>query len=312
MQNKNAENLIIVQNPNSTRADKIDEKVFRPLDQQGIPYEVYHTESADTEQNIADMQEQIPAGATVMVAAGDGTAMQAVNASLRSEKNWKLGFVPLGNFNDNAHSHAKHHHSVIDLLNAPEVTINPLRIEVDGEYWRHAPAYMTIGWTALAASQFGDIESRKAMKDTPTALKLAKSLGQLAGNYVKNGRVLLPPFMANDSYHDDSTDILAINSPYVGGIVRSQDNYFDKSYFGSRADINVGRILPNIPFGLKALAGRTPSDRVQEMHLVFDEVAHLPVQTEGEFQWLDAKEIFVYKHPDDIVRVLHPKGLQRR
>ncbi|HEX7484291.1 MAG TPA: diacylglycerol kinase family protein [Candidatus Saccharimonadales bacterium] len=312
MQNKNAENLIIVQNPNSTRADKIDEKVFAPLERHGIPYEVYHTESADTEQNIADMQEQIPADATVMIAAGDGTAMQAVNASLRSDKNWTLGFVPLGNFNDNAHSHAKRHHSVVDLLNAPEVNTHPLTIDVDGEYWRHAPAYMTIGWTALAASQFGDAESRKAMKDTPAALKLAKSLGQLAGNYIQNRRILLPSFTANGIYQDEATDILAINSPYVGGIVRSQDNYFDKSYFGSRADINVGRILPNVPFGLKAITGHAPSDRVEEMHLVFDEVAHLPVQTEGEFQWLDAKEIFVYKNPTDIIRVLHPKGIARR
>lgn len=312
MQNKKSEQLIIIQNPNSTRADKIDQKVFVPLDAQGIPYEIYHTESADTEQNIADMQEQIPRDATVIIAAGDGTAMQAVNASLRGQKDWTLGFVPLGNFNDNAHSHARRHDSVLDLLGAPEIATNPLAIEVDGEYWRHAPAYMTIGWTALAASQFGDSESRKAMKDAPAALKLVKSLGQLAGNYFHNRRTLLPPFEANGAYQASTTDVLAINSPYVGGIVRSQDSYFDKSYFGSRTDINVGRILPNIPFGLRAIAGHTPSDRVDSLHLTFEEVSHVPVQTEGEFEWLDAKDIFVYKNPADVVRVLHPKGHSRR
>lgn len=309
MQNKNLERLTIVHNSNSTRADKIGEKVFAPLDEQGISYEVYDTKFADTEMNITDMQEEIPDDATLVIAAGDGTFMQAVNASVRGGKNWTLGGMPLGNFNDNARSHAERHHSIIDLLDDSTSTIDvhPLTIEVDGAYWRHAPAYMTIGWTALAASQFGDSESRLAMKNAPAALKLAKSLGQLAGNYLQNRTTRLPAFQMNGTYQDTSTDILAINSPRVGSIVRSQDTFYDEVYFGGRADIDVSRILPNIPFGLQAVMGYTPSDRVDEMRIVFEEAAKIPVQTEGEFQWLDAKEIFVCKNPNDAVKVLHSK-----
>jgi hypothetical protein len=309
MQNKNSEHLVVVQNPNSTRAARIDERVFDPLDAQGITYDVYHTKHADAEDNIDAMRQDIPAGATVVTAAGDGTAMQLANASLRGDKGWTLGFMPLGNFNDHANTHAQRQHSVLELLDAPTIEMKPLTIEVDGEYWRHAPLYMTIGWSALAASQFGDSESRDAMKNTPAALKLAKSLGQLAGNYFQNRRTTLPPFEANGVYHKNMTDIMAVNGPRVAGVIRSQDTYFDKPYFGAKTDIDVSYILPNIPFGLQAIAGYTPLDHVESMRIIFEEATKIPVQTEGEFEWLTASEIFVYKNPADAINVLHSKAL---
>jgi hypothetical protein len=150
------------------------------------------------------------------------------------------------------------------------------------------------------------------MKNTPGVMKLGKSLLQLAGNYYQNRKTFLPAFEMNGVRRTDKTDILVANNPRVGNIVRFPDTFYDKTYFGLNADIDVSGVLKNIPFGLKAISGYTPHERAESMRLVFDEVAHLPVQTEGEFQWLDAKEIFVYKHPEDVVRVLHPKGLQRR
>jgi diacylglycerol kinase family enzyme len=309
MQHKKSEQLIIVHNSNSTRANRADEKVFVPLEKAGIPFEIYETTSADTEENIAHMQTYIPAGARVIDAAGDGTGMQLMNAALRSDKNWTLGYMPLGNFNDHASSHINRDQTILDLADeaAPYVERRPLTIEVNGEYWRHAPAYMTIGWTAIAASQFGDTESRQSMKNAPGVMKLGKSLLQLTGNYFQNGDTFLPDFEVNGVRRTEKTDILVANNPRVGSIVRFSDTFYDKSYFGLNVDIDVSGILKNIPFGLKSISGHTPHERAEQMRLIFDEVAHIPVQTEGEFQWLDAKEIFVYKHSGDVVRVLHPK-----
>jgi hypothetical protein len=314
MQHKKSEQLIIVHNSNSTRANQADEKIFTPLEKAGIPFDIYETISADTEENIAHMQAYIPAGARVIDGAGDGTGMQLMNAAVRGNKNWTLGYMPLGNFNDHANVHVDRGQTILDLADesAPYIERRPLTIEVDGEYWRHAPAYMTIGWTAIAASQFGDTESRQSMKNAPGVMKLGKSLLQLAGNYYQNRKTFLPAFEVNGVRQTDKTDILVANNPRVGHIVRFSDTFYDKTYFGLNTDIDVSGVLKNIPFGLKAISGHTPHERAESMHLVFDEVAHLPVQTEGEFQWLDAKEIFVYKRPEDVVRVLHPKGLQRR
>jgi diacylglycerol kinase family enzyme len=312
MENKQIDQLIIVQNSNSTRAGTIDEKVFSPLKAHGISYDVYHTEWTDTEGNIAAMQLDIPAGATIISAAGDGTAMQLANASIRGNKAWTLGFMPLGNFNDHARSRAGRDDTVLDILAAPKIDTIPLTIEVNGEYWRHASAYMTMGWTALAASQFGNAESRQSMKDAPSWQKLARSLGQLAGNYYKNRHTLLPALEANGLYQDAATDIIAANSPRIGSIVRSKDTYYDKSYFGTRTDINVSHIAPNIPFGVQAISGYAPFERADEMRIVFERTSTVPVQTEGEFQWVEASEIFVYKNLNEAISVLHPKQLPRR
>lgn len=313
MRNKNTEKLIIVQNPTSTRAEDIDKKVFAPLHQHDISYEVYHTQYRDTEDNIAAMREVIPDNSTVINAAGDGTAMQLVNAALRDRKDITFGFVPLGNFNDIARTHADRNQTVLDILDAPTTPLRPLTIERDGEYWRHAPAYMTMGWTALAASEFGSVDSREAMQDAPRSLKLAKSLAQLAGNYFTHRDTKLPAFQINNGHcFEDSTDILAVNNPRVGNIVRSNEFYPSQNYFGMRADIDVSKIFPNIPFGLRAISGYTPLERAEQMSINFlDQAAEVPVQTEGEFEWVRAREIFVYKNPNDILQVLHPKGIPR-
>lgn len=313
MRNNNTEKLIIVQNPTSTRAALIEEKVFAPLHEHDIAYEVYHTQFKDTEDNIAAMREAIPDNSTVINAAGDGTAMQLVNAALRDRKDITFGFVPLGNFNDIARTHVDRNQTIIDIIDAPTTPLRPLTIERDGEYWRHAPAYMTMGWTALAASEFGGAESREAMQDTPRSLKLAKSLAQLAGNYFTYRDTKLPAFQINNGYrYEDSTDILAVNNPRVGSIVRSNDFYPSQNYFGMRADIDVSKIMPNIPFGLKAISGYTPLERAEQMSINFlDRAAHVPVQTEGEFEWITAQEIFVYKNPNDVLQVLHPKRTSR-
>lgn len=316
MQNKNTDRLIIVQNPNSTLADDIEAEVFAPLDRHDIPYEVYHTESVDTEENIAAMREYLSdkSRSTIVGAAGDGTAMQLINAAMRDRKDITLGFVPLGNFNDIARTHAGRGHTALDIINAPTIAHRPLKIELDGEYWRHAPAYLTLGWTALAASEFGDARSREAMQGAPRPLKLVKSLAQLAGSYFENRHTMLPPFRVNGdaSVYEHSTDVLAINSPRVGNIVRSPEEHYLGAHFGMRADIDVSRILPNIPFGLQAIAGQAPLHRASHMRIVFDRVSTVPAQTEGEFQWIEAKEIFVHKNPHDVLRILHPKRLAHR
>ncbi len=309
MHHESIKNLIIVQNSQSTRFESIH-RLFQLLDAYELTYEVYHTPSADTEENIQAMQQDLPDGAMIISAAGDGTAMQVINAVLRAEKGeTTLGFVPFGNFNDIARSHAKRGHTVIDMLTAPVVESHPITIEADGEYWRHAPAYVTLGWTALAASRFSDRESRESMQHNGNSATRTNSLRQLSKHYFDNRHLKLPPFRLNgdEELFTEVTDILAINNPRVGSIVRSNELYFDSPNFGSRANINVSHILPNMPFVIKALFGRAPFEATDELHISFEDTASLPIQTEGEFQQLEAKEIHIYKNPHDTVWILHSK-----
>jgi hypothetical protein len=309
MHHESLENLIIVQNSQSTHFEAV-KKLFQLLDAYELVYEVYHTPSANTEENIRAMQQDLPDGAMIISAAGDGTAMQLINAVLRGQKDeTTLGFAPLGNFNDIARSHIKRGHTVIDMLIAPVVESHPITIEADGEYWRHAPAYVTLGWTALAANGFSEADSRESLRHGRHSAARANSLRQLSKHYFGNRDLKLPPFRLNgdEEVFTEVTDILAINNPRVGAIVRSNEPYFNSPNFGSRANINVSRILPNISFGLKALLGRAPLEPTEELHISFEDTVSLPIQTEGEFQQIEAKEIHIYKNPHDTVRILHSK-----
>lgn len=313
MQNKNTESLIVIRNPNSTDAAHVDELEFE-LKRQDISYVPYETESADTEDNIAAMQYMLPDHeATVISAAGDGTAMQLLNAILRSGKQRSItsGFVNYGGFGDIPHAHNDKRDAVMDVLAAPVTERRPLTIDVNGEYWRDAPAYMTLGFTALAAMKFDTPESRQMMKSGPQLLKRPKSILQLGQSYFEHSGTHLPPFRIDDDaqVNHRATDIIVANNPYVGGIIKLPDSHYDTPYFGRRADIDVSRIAPNIPFGLKALAGYAPFVRAETLRIAFECASRVPIQTEGETAYLDdVRDIFVYKDPAKALRILHPRG----
>lgn len=316
MSHKNREPLIIIHNPNSTDAAHFDELAY-DLKQNDISYVDYETKSPDTEENIAHMQELLPDhGATVISAAGDGTAMQIMNAILRSRRqgNTTLGLVNYGGFSDLSHAHNDKRTTVMDVLQAPAIERQPLTVEVNGEYWRDAPAYVSLGFTALAAMEFGTPKSRRAMQQAPGFLKRPKSILQLGESYFEHHGVKLPSLRIDDEaeYRTELTDIMVANNPVIGGIIKLPENHYDTSHFGVRTDLDVSKILPNIPFGLQALAGRAPFSRAETLRITFERTAAVPIQTEGETAYLEeVHDIFVYKNPAKALRMLHPRGAER-
>lgn len=298
--------IVVVTNKNSTGAKNVERSVLIPLRQENISFDQFQTPSPDTEANIAAMQDFFRDGDRIISAAGDGTAMQVTNAVLRSKlHDADVGFLPFGNFNDLARSH-KARDPVALSQSSLTVEHAPLSVGVNGEYWRDAPSYVTLGWTALAAEQFGNSTSREAMQSSPEAFKLGRSLLQLAESYFKNRHTMLPEFHTSDSsvVRKAVTDFIAINSPRVGSIVRSDRDYFDSDQFGT-AEADVSKILPNIPFGLKALTGHTPAKPVTAATLQFKEHSRVPIQSEGEFEYLEnVRTIEIEKDPTKILRVI--------
>ena len=83
------------------------------------------------------------------------------------------------------------------------------------------------------------------------------------------------------------------------------------STFGFRTN-NVSSIMPNIPFGLRALAGRAPAHPTDHLTVYFEQPSTVPFQTEGEYDELhDITELFVYKDPAKVLHLLRP-GTRRR
>lgn len=297
--------LVVVQNPNSTGAARATDEVIKPLYENSVDFTLIETQHSDTEANIADMRRLFQSGDTIIVAGGDGTKMQAMNAVLREQlTGTQLGLLPYGNYNDLADKHL----GVSEIINQRYATsqLNPMTVDVDGEYYRHAPSYLTLGFTALAASRFSSEDTREMIEHIPLHLRKLGNFAQLASSYFQLRSEKLPPFHTSESdiVRMAVSDILLLNSKRAGGIIRSHPDYAREDFFGYH-EANVANIVASLPFGLSALAGHAIADPRRETRITFERPSTVPLQSEGEFMELhDVSEIFVYKNPKDILTIM--------
>lgn len=299
------ERIILVYNPTSARAKHIQTEAIELLRSERIAYVDYATKYPDAEANIDDMRETFRDGDTILTAAGDGTAMQAANAVLREgQDQTRIGFLGYGNFNDLA-GNTRDPLALLDPA-AEVVDSRPLTIEINDRYWRDAPGYASLGFTALAASHFAKHSSREQLRQTPSWAKLTASIGRLGINYFQDRHTFLPAFSISVSptIQRHTTGIMAINSRQVGRIIRSRFDYPASNLFGYRAT-DVSSIIKSLPFGLMALAGHAPTTLLEQLRIDFEAPSAIPIQTEGEFAELpDVSSIFIYKDPAKVLHIL--------
>lgn len=302
-----ARELVIVQNPYSTRHREVQAGVFDRLDTVGIAYDTITTRFSQAKDNIKDLADRLPNDAHIISAAGDGTSTQVVNAGLRAElDNAVYSFIGYGNCNDLARGER----NPLAVLQGDHhtVTHQPLSVEVNGELWRYAPGYMTLGLTALIASSFAGAASRERLRHTPPRTKLVRSIGQVATTYLRAHDTYLPPFTTNLSTIEQTnlTDVMMINSQCMGRLIRSSIDYPQTDFFGYR-QADFSSIWKNIPFVCSAIAGHTPAEKITDITLTFREPATILAQTEGEHAALPAvSTIRAYKDPAKAIRVVRP------
>lgn len=301
--------LVVVCNPNSTDARHVQKEVLAPLAEAGIPYETFITRHTATANNIDDLATIVSDGDYIISAAGDSTAMQLANAALRSQRDVTIGFLPYGNFNDAASAHVRAQDTILDLIKAPSIDMQTLSVSLDDVYWRDAVSHATLGWTAVAASEFSERPSRNRLKKTPQSLKLSHSLLQLTGNYIRHGNKYLPPFSTNNepAVRHKTTDIIAINSPRIAGIVRSPHIYYDDGSFGY-TEVSVANMFYDAYFAIRAISGNTPLRSQQSVDVEFTSSTFIPIQLDGEAEQVTASKVSIYKDPHHIIRVLHTRG----
>ena len=305
----NSEPLIIVSNPNSTGFHEVQHQVLDALDEWNVEYEHFETRFKKASDNIRDIEDWLPDKGRVITVAGDGTVEQVANAAL-TKPDIKLGVLPYGNYNDTAYTHIDRYHNVIDLMYT-ENTIDrhPVSLEVNGQHETHAFSYATIGLLARIAAGFDDRASRERMKSAGKFSRTIRRYGQAALDGVRNIRFQLPPFSIDGGdVQTGRTDIAIANNPHVAGLLHLPDTYFDKAYFGVRADLAITHPRDIFGFGLPALFGSDVLNRASQMRITFESAAQsLPLQVGGEYKELDdVHEIFVYKDANKKVTYLHP------
>jgi len=309
--------LVVIENPVCTKSDEalaVDSR----LRQHGFTVgEVVRTSSSDTSTNIADIYDAIKEGDRIIVAGGDGTAMQTVNAVMRhgvdpNEQGISIGFMPLGNFRDVPVSTAGRLAKYPEYLAAHDAPLQPLHpLDINtttsagvSTKW-YSPAYTTAGWTAHAAKQFSDPEVRARLKQRPH-LARALTASALVADYTEHRHKRLPWFTTNTGggMHKETTDIVALNGKRIGGYLGVSDRVESPDYFHF-TELDVSQLLPNIRFLARSLVRQMPSQTVSHVDVAFEYPASIPIQSEGEYRLLhDVTTLSIAKHADQAVNVV--------
>jgi len=273
------------------------ERVFSELrGMKGYLVGKFEVKKAPLEQNARDLAEILMDGDLVLAIGGDGTATMTLNAIMQSRKAVTLSSLAYGNFNDlgtmiGVQGGVK---EVARRYEAGEVrTVYPLEVKIDGEHWRYALGYVTVGMLAASTTVFEEPKVREKLKTGKTGRFF--SIWTLRGWYFKHRRQqILPDFELNGQKMTGMTDYLAVNGPQVGGIMKGGDWYAEAGKFGSGAK-RLRWLFGLLKFMFRSMTKGIPLTETEGDVLEFSEPTEVMTQGEGEFAKVKAKRIEVRK-----------------
>ena len=170
--------LIIVYNPRSSGHKAVQREVLTPARHlNGWLVGKYELKPTNVDDNAKALSKLINDGDLVVAVGGDGTAAVAANGIMLSEKDATFSALGYGNFNDVARMlktkrpveyGGEFVGGIIDIVRKFEAgqtaEIYPLEATVDGEHWRYATSYITLGLFATSVEVFEKGKVRQALK----------------------------------------------------------------------------------------------------------------------------------------------------
>lgn len=308
-----SDRIVVIRNPESSRAERVENEIMAPIKNIGLARGQlieFPVPSPDIEESIERLAEILHPGDRVISPAGDGTGNLVINASILAEVNdVRVGFLPYGNFNDIAATFTgrKARRDPIALLISPLfIEARPLQVLKDGEHCRYALLYANLGWTAQVAAIFDNPDTRQAIQAGRTSLP--SNLTRLARAYFTyRSTATLPGFRVNgeSEVHSSTTDVLAVNGPIMGKVIRSGKPYYDGGTFLS-SELDVSTLFRNIPFlGRSALNlcikthFKLPGTEVCHTQLDFRNEVTVPLQMDGEYELAHVHTLTIAKDTTD-------------
>ncbi len=277
--------LIIVYNPNSSRATDIRHEVLeRAKELNGYIVGRYEVKNTDINDNIKSLAECLENDDLVLSVGGDATGAIAVNAILVSDKDVKLAVLPYGNFNDLARTLRTNSFESVFLNEVSEREFYPLEIYVDGKFFRYATCYVTIGMTAEAVKIYDTPKVRKKLK-RKFGRKIS-SYTELASWYFKNRRkhIFIPEFKLNGVLQSKKiSDYAAVNGRSMARVMKGGEDYRDPVYFRSEVD-HLTNFYRLVKLMSRSILSRIPGKATAGDVLEFINPATVTLQAEGESQ----------------------------
>lgn len=300
--------LIVVYNPNSSQYVHVRDEVLTQLSRlEGVMVGKFTIKKTPFDDNLKELKKILKSEDFVIAAGGDATAAVAANAILESGKDITFAALPYGNFNDLAHTLGTMRFE--DIFEGADSTqkLYPLDIIVDGEHWRYATCYVTMGMTAEAVELFDEPKIRKKMQKGHRSSW--RSYLQLAKWYFKNRhkKTFIPKFKLNGELHERRTsDYVAVNGRFVSRVMKGGDDYLNPKVFQSEVE-KITSFPRLFMFMAKSIMSRVPGNKTNGDLIEFLEPATVELQAEGEYKIFKNIHKIEIKKSEKYLRVIHKK-----
>ncbi|MBR3270062.1 hypothetical protein IKG07_02330 [Candidatus Saccharibacteria bacterium] len=289
--------LVIVYNPNSSNYRRVKKDILDDRENIFKDYKLaeYTIKKIGFENNVKNLKEIIKDKDLLLAVGGDATAAITANAIMESKKDATLAVLPYGNFNDLARTLGTMKLSDLNLDSKP-IKLYPLSISVDGEFWRYATCYVTIGMTAEAVELFDEPKFRKYMQKGHKSSW--RSYIALAKWYFKNRKkkIFLPEFTINGKATvKKASDYAALSGKSMCRVMKGRYDFKKPEIFRSKAlkTISFPRLFVLMT---RSILHRTPGDETKGDILEFKAPATVELQAEGEYKTFEnVKKIEVKK-----------------
>ncbi len=301
--------LLVVYNPRSSQCERIQKEVLDVArKQQGWMVGRFEVKPLSVAENVVKLARMLSDGDLVIVAGGDGTASMVANSIMYSGKDVVLGVLGYGNFNDmgqmlNGKSKVGFQEIVRAFEESKSVEMWPLEVKVDGVHWRYAMCYATLGMFAESTQIFDDKKVRERLQRKKHDLVF--SIRQLAKWYFRHHKQeFLPAFTLNgEEQGSKSTDYIAVNSPTMAKVLKSEDWSLESKEFG-RVVGELGSLWRLGRFMLKGMFSGMNLQVSEYDVLKFTEPASIEIHAEGEYERLEGVREVIVNKAEKPIRVI--------
>ena len=178
---------------------------------------------------------------------------------------------------------------------APTRPLYPLEIRVNGQHWRYAASYLTVGLFAESTQVFDQPAVREFLQKH--GKNLFFSVWALARWYFQNRkREFIPAGKLNGRpLKPGTTDLLMVSSKSVAKVMRGGRAYLDPQNFWL-STARLGSFWRLVWFMLRSILHRLPGQATSVAQLEFAQPVSLELQAEGEYQkFTEVRKIEVRK-----------------
>ncbi len=265
--------LIVVFNLKSSRSNIVCDEIFEKARKlPGFLVGKYEVLPTDVDDNALRLSRILQDGDLVVAAGGDATASIGLNGCLLSEKNVTFSALSFGNFGDVAHNFGDLKFSeVVERFKRQETReFYPIDVYVDGEHFRYAAGYATVGMMAESVEIFNQEKNRNKMKKKKRTE--FSSYRWLARWYFKNRKKEFLPNKVSDYF--------AINGKNIAKIMNGGDFGFSQEFQSGK--YKLAGFFSLCLFMIRAIFSHIPGDKKRKDELSFPEKRVLTIQMEGE------------------------------